>query len=684
MKRLDLHIHTLPTISDADFTFNINVLKQYIEYNQLDAIAITNHNLFSAEQYDQIVDELKPVSVFPGIEINIGIASKGHLIVITDPSDIIDFSKRCDLVNKSIIDKESFITIEKFYEIFGDKLNSYLLIPHYSKKPTVHRDILCKLSEHILCGEAASIKDFLRQLKDASSPTPVYFSDFRAKVGADRFPSRHTFLDIGDISLAAIKSALRDKNKVSLSESDGNQLLRITPEIYISTGLNVILGKRASGKTYTLDKINEYFLGVDENPKYIRQFDLLERDKEKAEKEFQDILSNQQSTIVSDYLRSFKQVVEDVREISLEDDEKRVSEYLQSLIKFATEEETHDIFSNCTLYKESLFSESSYESYDTLIKSVCSILDDETHQALIDKFIDRNKMKELLRTLIELEKKQRIIRLKQEDCNKIIKVIKGKLQSQTSAERIPDIDFAHILFQKQKIQRFEHITKCLQVEREIYSEPVGKFMIKVKLAPFKGALELKTLSHSQAAFSEAFRVYSEPYKFLEQLKLISQLNTSDYYKYFVRGDYQLLNEYGIKVSGGERAEFKLLREINNAHQHTALIIDEPESSFDNVFLLKEMNKLLKDLSQEMPVVIVTHNSTVGASIQPDYILYTERQIDASTKTVNYKVYNGYPTDKELKSNSGESIENWSITLDCLEAGGDAYEERGERYETLKD
>ncbi len=42
-----------------------------------------------------------------------------------------------------------------------------------------------------------------------------------------------------------------------------------------------------------------------------------------------------------------------------------------------------------------------------------------------------------------------------------------------------------------------------------------------------------------------------------------------------------------------------------------LLIDEPESSFDNIFLKEDVNSLLKEFSQEMPVVIVTHNSTIG-------------------------------------------------------------------------
>jgi ABC-type polar amino acid transport system ATPase subunit len=41
------------------------------------------------------------------------------------------------------------------------------------------------------------------------------------------------------------------------------------------------------------------------------------------------------------------------------------------------------------------------------------------------------------------------------------------------------------------------------------------------------------------------------------------------------------------------------------------IVDEPESSFDNLFLKSDVCKILKGISETMPVVVVTHNSTVG-------------------------------------------------------------------------
>lgn len=69
LKKIDLHIHTVPTFSDVDFTFSLRKLKEYVLSANLDAIAITNHDIFELDQFSEIVQELGCV-VFPGIEIN--------------------------------------------------------------------------------------------------------------------------------------------------------------------------------------------------------------------------------------------------------------------------------------------------------------------------------------------------------------------------------------------------------------------------------------------------------------------------------------------------------------------------------------------------------------------------------------------------------------------------------------
>ena len=46
MKKIDLHIHTIPTISDSQFEFSLDTFKKYAEEAHLDAVAITNHDVF--------------------------------------------------------------------------------------------------------------------------------------------------------------------------------------------------------------------------------------------------------------------------------------------------------------------------------------------------------------------------------------------------------------------------------------------------------------------------------------------------------------------------------------------------------------------------------------------------------------------------------------------------------------
>jgi predicted metal-dependent phosphoesterase TrpH len=56
MKKIALHIHTVSTISDARFTFNLGTFKRYVKEASLDAVAVTNHDVFDADQFRKIRD----------------------------------------------------------------------------------------------------------------------------------------------------------------------------------------------------------------------------------------------------------------------------------------------------------------------------------------------------------------------------------------------------------------------------------------------------------------------------------------------------------------------------------------------------------------------------------------------------------------------------------------------------
>ena len=158
MVKIDLHIHTIASISDKSFEFSLDKLKEYIEQLEINCIAITNHNLFDFKQYQEICKALN-ILVLPGIEIDL---EGGHLLLILDNSDIndiLDFSKKCALVSKCIKSCDDYLTIDQFKEIFPS-LDRFLLIPHYHKKPILKKETIQELNTLITAGEVSSLKKF--------------------------------------------------------------------------------------------------------------------------------------------------------------------------------------------------------------------------------------------------------------------------------------------------------------------------------------------------------------------------------------------------------------------------------------------------------------------------------------------------------------------------------------------
>ena len=231
-----------------------------------------------------------------------------------------------------------------------------------------------------------------------------------------------------------------------------------------------------------------------------------------------------------------------------------------------------------------------------------------------------------------------------------------------------------------KREIFAQVAIAIKKSRTISTEKAGHFTISVSARPFANATDLKTVGLKQVSLTNAFAKYGNPIQYLDELKAAG-VESNRIYKLFAAIDYRILNSSGLPVSGGERSEFNFLQKIKDAILCDILIIDEPESSFDNLFLKNEVNKFIKEMAENMPVIISTHNNTIGGSIKPDYILYTETKIEADG--VHFNIYSGYPTAQTLRDVKGNTIENYEITLNSLEAGEQAYSERKDIYETLK-
>ena len=678
MKRCDLHIHTVATVSDRTFEFDKDVLVDYVEKTGLDVIAITNHNIFDYIQFNEIKNTLPNTVVLPGIEIDL---EKGHILVIANNDDgtLFDFNAKCEEVKKLIKTKDDDITYNTFIRIFAD-LSKYLLIPHYEKEPKLHKEVIEKLNRNIIAGEVSSVKKFIYMKKEDSEPTPVYFSDFRIEKGVtpDKYPVSHTFFDIDQVNINTLKHCLMDKAKVSLTSERGIELFQIFPNgQMLSTGLNIMFGKRSTGKTYTLNAIANRFDG---KAKYIKQFELLNTGKNDSD-QFENDLKIRQENSAEDYLREFGVIVTDMLKTSSSDeDEMKLQKYLEAVMSSAHQSDVNDVFSKSKLFNESDFKKQSPDEIKKLISATLVLLESQLYKPIINKHLPETSLKALLKELIERCWNENIQEQYFKEVNNMIKTVKESLQLKSAAPRIPDIDLYQYFINRKKREIFAQVALAVKKKRTISTEKAGHFTISVSARPFANATDLKTIGLRQVSLTNAFAKYGNPIQYLEELKAAG-IESDRIYKLFAAIDYKILNSSGLPVSGGERSEFNFLQKIKDAILCDILIIDEPESSFDNIFLKNEVNKFIKEMAESMPVIITTHNNTIGGSIKPNYILYTEKKMEADGP--HFNIYSGYPTAKVLKDVEGNSIENYEITLNSLEAGEQAYSERKDIYETLK-
>ena len=674
MKKVDLHIHTISTPSDRQFVFDLKRLKNYVQMRQLDGIAITNHNRFDLAQFENIRNALD-ITVLPGIEIDL---EGGQILLITDGSDLKQFDAKCKSITARAPNKKDSISVPELKAAFGD-LSKYILIPHYDKKPEIKEETLLALAPYVTAGEVASPKKFMYCIRSSNKLVPVYFSDCRIEDTHTEFPIRQTYIACEEPTFAAIKNCLRDKSKVALSASEGNDVFQIFADgQLLSTGLNVILGERSTGKSRTLKRISE----IMPNARYIEQFSLVARDEKDDEKKFNRFLSETHSLFSREYLRELQDVVNDLVDIDIEEDSRKVDAYLKSLLKHAKESEKHDAFSRAKLFSEELFPAPSQKGLEDLIGSTQNLIENVEFRQTIQKHVPLDRLRALIVELMTIYGFREQERRKKTWINELVSEIKKRLQLRTAATTIADLDLYAIAMNRVSVTRFEQVVHAARVPRELMRKSLQGFQLVATASEFEGAMELKNLSRLKAGFKEAYDVYATPYGFLHELKKIDGLEEADFYRFFAKVDFKIMNEDGFEASGGERSEFNLLQEIEDAQKSDILLIDEPESSFDNMFLKDSVNEVIKEIAKHMPVVLVTHNNTVGASIKPNYLLYTSKEIEQNK--VVYRIYSGFPSSKKLRSIDGKTVSTWGVTMGCLEAGVEAYIDRRDSYEDIRD
>lgn len=668
MIKVDFHIHTISTIKDADFDFDIDVLNQYINEMEIDCIAITNHNVFDKKQYEEI-RRCVNAKVFPGMEVDI---ENSHLLLICNDSCVEELEKASFQLKSLIVDENSYISFDEFKNIFPN-YGEYILIPHYKKKPRMQQTTIDKFNDMIKCGEVPNSKKFSVVIKDKNSLIPVVFSDFRPGSG-EPMPSRFTYINCLNDGFSNIKCSIEDRNKVKVTRNSVTEEIEYMPDgATISNRLNIILGTRTSGKTYNIKKIRQAF--DNDSCLYVPQFSLI---GDAEDSKFNDLIKKECNSISDAYYSNFKSLVNKLLTIDIEEEENTLEEQLNSLLDYA-EKANIDAFAKTRIFSEIQYNVDTTNTAIETIKSLVNIYKTKWHKDIIEKYIDKEQLKKLIREMIDKRKEEKK-RIVLERCtNEAILMVKKALNKKSSANTPDSMDLISIFKNKKIIEKDNNIFKNIKEERKIDTQDLQLFNVEIKTNEYNSVKKLKDNMSTSVSLRPIFDEYYKKnnlYKYIVELNKLG-INRNNICKSIVNIKYDVKNQIGESPSGGEKAEFNLLKEINNAYKYDALLIDEPEASFDNPFINDNIVDVIKDIAEKTTVCISTHNSTLAMMLNPDKIIYTENNKG------EHKIYYGTMGDKTFKSTDGEEVISYDKILNVLEAGKKAYEEKGHKYDSFK-
>lgn len=163
-------------------------------------------------------------------------------------------------------------------------------------------------------------------------------------------------------------------------------------------------------------------------------------------------------------------------------------------------------------------------------------------------------------------------------------------------------------------------------------------------------------------------------------KCLRDKSKVNFAEYLLQKEVKLLDSEGVPASGGQAVGFALMLRLNEAKNKPIILIDEPESSLDNAYIKNELNKELKQLARNSMVVVITHNSTLGTLLEPDYLIITSKDNGG-----NYSIMSGEFSSSKIKDSiNGTEEKSYEKFIEAMESGMDSYTKKGEIYANLNE
>ena len=675
-KKIDFHIHTVSSIKDSDFTFSLDWLKSYVEATELDAIAITNHDLFDESNFKEISEALPDIKVYPGIELALDI---GHVNIVFS-CDCIDelslFSKWLSEIHQS---QSNSITCNELCENLPC-WNKGIYIFELGKSkgvkqiPDIFKEVVC-------VGGVSNQLRFNIAKNNPDSIVPCLFSDAHAtdrdsnnRNDILKLQNKQTYLQIDSCEFEDIKRCLRDRSKISITKENLKGTINIDG-VNISSGLNLVVGKRGTGKTHFLNRIKET---IEDEYYEIKQFETARADEyiEQQRKE-------QGLTAISLWQNKYKNEFSKIKTYlkdtgaGLNDIEK----FLVDVKRFATEMARSKSSQKYSLFQETEFELSNIEYISAALTNIKDVIEkDEVWELLSNAVQKKNNFIEVYSELRDIYLRYNRDNELKKKVNEIMGDVKSTVAARTGIPKIQECSINKVIHKYQLEKKIADFLKRIIVETPMKNDRLHGYQIQVNLVPYESASQfLEEIEKQEAVNNDLIKPYRDKdfITFLKNLKQKSFYNEAHFAEYLVRKEVKLLDSEGTPASGGQAVGFALMLRLNEAKNKPVILIDEPESSLDNAYIKTELNKALKELAKNSMVVVITHNSTLGALLEPDYLIIT------SKKDKEYSIMSGEFSSSKIRDINGNEEKSYNKFVEAMEAGEKSYIKKGAVYANLK-
>lgn len=710
--KIDIHVHTKKT-KQGDSPYREVTPERFSEIvlsTDVKIVAITNHNVFDIEQYEQITQQVdKAIQVWPGIELDIEEPEgRAHLIVIVSPEMKAEFYDKVINVTKGFSPDEFTITLDDVAANF-DELNPIYVAHYLQKKPDISENSLNKLM-----GLISNTKRVIKEAANSRSAgifiahghSSIYGSDVQnwdeyhfeaTKLPELRLPvdSFEHFCLLLEKDTSTINTAINRKqsDKLSLQPFEDNTEITLNP----FNDINVIFGPKGTGKTKILEAIAKYYSsnGIKASVFESAQDKLIEKYDIKGRR-----ITKNLNLYGVNYCTDEIGRIKSARETDITN----IKNYLEYFIsesrnKNARKIKVKDLSVIGVTRPKNLFTEykKAFEKINDMIEflstnePVAEVSSDDRTQSIVSQ---------LSELFVDL-KKQAFLYFADwksiEFTNSASKLFRDEVAKKTGALTKPtETGFRQFAENRLSIKRdANEICKNIAVVLEDDIESVGS------LGPDKGELECVTSycfhdgvirdsnfsplkgpkKGSQSSFAKTVKNIESRALFDDLFDCVSELNSNEDLDE-IESVYELLLFWRrftlagevYTPSTGERSMLSLHAEL--AENKDVYILDEPERSLGNEYINDVIIPLINDKAKQgKKVFISTHDANIAVRTLPYNSIYRCHGKDG------YSTYVGNPFSNSLicHQNPNNRLDWKKTSMKTLEGGETAFGERGRIY-----